>query len=86
MEPTRLGFHPGAPNLYQLGYRPTARCCSSHRALRRVRNGDLLSAWFSNCILFGTTCRQTKAAVAGFDNRSILGELLDAHAGLGQLT
>jgi hypothetical protein len=51
-----------------------------------VRNGDLLSAWFSNCILSGTTCRQTKAAVAGFDNRSVLGELLDANAGLGQLT
>jgi len=85
MEPPRLGFHPSAPNLYQPGNGPAAGCCNSHNYLCRVRNGAVFHTWFSDCIFFGATRRQTKTAAARLNHCSVLGELLDAHAGLGQL-
>ena len=85
MEPPRLGFHSIPTSVHKFGNWAIARSRNSHNHLCRLRNDAVFYNWISNCIFFGTTRRQTKIIAIDFDYRAILGELLNAHARLGQL-
>ena len=86
MEPPRLGFHSSPTSVYKFGNWALARSCSSHDYLRHMCDDPVFHNWISNCIFFSATRRQTKTIAIGFNNRAVLGELLNAHARLGQLT
>ena len=85
MEPARLGFHSSPTSVHKFGNWALARSRSSHNHLCRLRDDAVFHNWISDCIFFGATRRQTKTIATGFNYRAILGELLNAHARLGQL-
>ena len=84
MEPPLMGLHPGVANACEPDLGPVARGGDSNRRLRVLRDGHQFHGRVSDRIFFGASFGQEKIALSRFDHRSVLGQLSDAHARMGQ--